>query len=72
MKKFIDEEVANAREALVLMTFGSIAVLSLLVSIFAVSFAMQKLDAQKPHISLKHTNHYEALQIAKAPAEKVK
>lgn len=70
---YINEEVAEAKTALVALTFGGIAVLALLASIASVSYAMERMTAQPGKIYAKSEmtkQQNKALNIAQAKPEK--
>ncbi len=70
---YINEEVAEARIAVVGMTFGGVAVLALLAAIFSVSYAMDRIEAKPAPIYAKSEltqAQIKALNVMPARSEK--
>lgn len=72
---YIMEDVAEARVALVALTFGGIAVIAIAAAIASTVYAMDRIQAQSAPIFAKSEmskQEIKALNISKAPAEKRK
>ena len=74
-QRFINEEVAEARVAAVALVFGGVAILTLLLAIFSVAYAMNRIEAQAAPILAKSEmtkEQIKQLNIIKPTTEKRK